>query len=176
MPTKEKIANFGVIESRFCDTVGDGTGSINANVNGSVTPVEFMVTAPANTWIALNRLVVFVKDGGSFDTGSYGNGITMTTGIKIILRDADLTEEDVTVQKSIKFNTDWSAYCYDVMHHNFGSGDETLTARYTFTKDGSPIILPPGRSFVVQINDDLTGLDEHTFRLGLVEYKPSISG
>jgi len=53
---------------------------------------------------------------------------------------------------------------------DYGSGDNFLAGRWTFRKAGEPLLLLPGNSFRVTVNDDLTGLVEHYFCIqGLVE-------
>lgn len=159
---------YGTIASRFMDTVGDGTGSIDMNVNGSVTPVTFKVTAAANELLIVNRAIIFIKDSGSLDADSYGNGLALTNGITGSVIKSDATEIPMFGQHPVKTNGDWAAYCYDIADHSFGIGDSILSARYTFTRDGGPIGLMPGDSLEVYINDDLTGLTGHHIRLGMV--------
>lgn len=153
--------------ARFADTVGDGTGSINANVDGSVTPVDFKVTIPAGKVGIVHRLIVTIRDSGSLDSGLYGNNITLVNGIDVIYKDPYGNETVRSAQHPIKSNIDWAAYCYDVEIHPWGSGDQGMFARYTFTKDGAPLVLPAGSEYIIRINDDLTGLTAHHFRLGM---------
>lgn len=157
--------------SRFLDTVGDGSGSSLQNVDGSITPVVFKVTAAADEVLLIDRMLVDLADTGSLDSGAYGNNIVLTTGIEFGVIRADATEEAMTDQHTVKTNADWVAFCHDVDPLTFGLGDEVLTVRYTFAKDGAPVKLNPGDSFFMRINDDLTGLSEHHTRLGMVSAK-----
>lgn len=153
--------------SRFLDTVGDGTGSINMAVNGASTPVVFKYTAPEGYRAIINRIIIAIKDSGSIDSGLYGNGEALDNGVTFGIIDKNgVLIDDMTYQLPIKVNTDYQSYCHDVTLSSFGSGDSTLTARYTFTKDGAPITIESGNSYAFFINDNLFDLSFHTVRVG----------
>lgn len=162
---------YAVHAARFADTVGDGSGSINANVDGSVTPVDFMVTAAEKEILVLHRLIVTIVDTAPMDSGAYGNNLTLTNGIKIYCKTALGVETERTAQHAILTNAAWGAYCYDVQNINWGAGAEQVTCRYTFDNDGESLILNPGESYIIRIADDLTGLIGHHFRLGMTSRK-----
>lgn len=148
----------------FLDTNGDGTGSKNANVDGSVTPVEFKLTIPSGYRAYLSRMIVHIRDSGSIDAGSYGNGITMSNGLQVEYtyrgRSIDLLDG-----MPIQTNADWGRVCYDVSNTDFGSGDNFVQVRWTFAKAGGPLPLSGGQEFIVRVRDNLSGLEEHTFSL-----------
>lgn len=163
---------LGVLASRFMDTNGDGTGSINQAVNGSVTPVDFKITCPEGVTYELNRAIITVQDTGTFDTGAYGNGVALATGHEIITDRPDRIprELNVSAQLPIKVNGDWASYMYNIEYLTFGTGDNILVCRYTFTEEGLPIKLGPGDSFIIRINDDLSALSRQHIRIGLTQY------
>ncbi len=151
---------------RLLDTNGDGTGSANANGDYSVTQGIHYIEAPAGQAYYLERMLVTIKDVGAPDAGSYGNSITLTNGIGVRVRDAsDTLVVDLTAQKKVKTNGDWSTLCYDVQVVDFGTGDDYVAVRWTFAKSGLPIILRPGYKLEVTLDDDLTGLVEHSFNV-----------
>lgn len=160
---------MGQFGSGFLDSVGDGTGSIDMNVDGSTETKEFMVTAPDGYAYILHRLIWYMADTGSFDSGGFGNGSALTNGIDFILRDG----VDVTLTKNlnIKKNSHIAAYSYDMTRHNWGSGDEFLVARFTFDRDGASLLLNPGDSFVSEIKDDCSILTEFHVRIGMTAVK-----
>lgn len=151
---------------RYADTNGDGTGLTNANVDGSITPVVFKLEARGDEdGLEVARLIAFVRDTGSFDSGSYGNGVAMTNGITIGVYDAnDILLTDILDGKAILTNVDWKRASYDITVSTFGAGSEAMSIRWTFTAAGEPITLRSGRYIGVTINDNLTGLQEHTFQ------------
>lgn len=162
--------------SRFADTVGDGTGSINANINSSGAAVMFKLAPPLNKKYKVERMLVYILDA-SIDSGGYGgNSGELTNGIHVhVVKNAGEANEsikwDITGQLDIIRNTDWKALCHDEIYSNYGSGLESLSYRYTFTKDGSPITLNGNNKEEIRIitNDDLTGLAAHTFRFGFTD-------
>jgi hypothetical protein len=111
---------------RYLDTNGDGTGAKEANVDGSVTPVEFSLSVPAGVGsMKLTRMIVYVRDTGSFDTGAYGNAIAMTNGMLIEHVDADGNViTDLLDGVPILTSGGWSRQCFDVVHSDWGSGDD----------------------------------------------------
>jgi hypothetical protein len=165
------IKSNGRYKAEFLDTVGDGSGSITSNINGSITPVLFKVTAGVGETLLVNRLLLHLADIGGLDAGAYGNNIVMTNGIELgVMRDG-VVILDLTAKLKIKTNADWGAYCYDVTELGFGLGDNYLAVRWTFTKDGAALRLDEGDSFFLKVNDDLTGLTKHHSRLGMLSYQ-----
>jgi hypothetical protein len=160
---------------RFMDSVGDGSGSINMNVDGSITPQIFRVTPQPGEILYINRMIVYVQDSGTMDSGGFGNGPALTNGIefKFMYDVGEATEgsyPDPTFQP-IKINTHWQSYAHDISLSTWGSGDQSYSMRYTFVKDspGNPPWVADSRKeeFWVVINDDLTVLTDMRVRLGI---------
>lgn len=165
------IKNNSEYNARFLDTEGDGSGSIAMNVNGATTPILFKITAGVGETILLHRLLVHVGDTGSFDSGKYGNGLTLLNGIEVgIMRGGEVVN-DLTYQHPIITNADWAAYCYDVSILGWGQGDEYMAVRWTFEKDGAVLVLREGDTFFVKIADDISTLSNHHCRIGMVSLK-----
>ena len=145
----------------------DGSGVDNAIGDYASAAAAFKVTAPEDTVLALNRIIISVEDAGTFDSGAYGNGIVLTNGIKVQTYDPNTGEVccDLTNGNEIKTNADWAAYCHDVTLHNFGAGNPLLTVRWTFGKAGAPLYIKSGREFRVVLNDDFSDLVGHKFQV-----------
>ena len=157
---------------RYLDTNGDGTGTTSAIGNYSVTQGIFYIQPPSDDVFQINRLIVFVQDTGSFDSGSYGNGITLTNGITVRVQNNQGTFSDLTAGSPIKINPHWKRLCYDANVSAYGLGDESLGVRWTFSKAGYPIRLDGGSydRIEVLLDDNFTGLVDHTFLVqGFVE-------
>ncbi len=160
---------------RFLDTAGNGTGTKNANGNYSVSPnlnTEFYYSPTQYTEI--HRLIIHITDTTGMQTQDYGNiGSGLTNGYNFSVEDENQNEViDLCDGTVIKTNGDIGRYCYDVDLKNWGSGDEMLQARWTFTRSGSPIVLEPSWRFTVTLSDDCSGLIEHYFMLqGTTESK-----
>jgi hypothetical protein len=166
----DKQLQYGVWNTVFFDTVGDGSGDTDQAIDGSVTPVEFKITAPEKEHHFIHQLTGLLSDSGSFDSGGYGNngGHPLTNGIKFIYTDIFGIEHEWTEQYAIKTNVDYGVYCYDITYHSFGSGDTSLLWRYDMSRDGAPFWLAPGTSIVIRISDDLTFLTKQITRAGMI--------
>lgn len=152
---------------RFLDTVGDGSGSAEANVNGSVTPVVFKMQPAAGEVHQIHRLIVHYRDTGAFDAEKYGNGIIATNGVLVqILNTADdSVKTDLTGGLPILVNAHWARLSYDVRIDTYGTGDEYLTARWTFSRSGGPLSISEDEYFAVTIQDDFRNLVDQSYML-----------
>jgi hypothetical protein len=143
----------------------NGLPAGNKNLIGNyATPTDFYVKALPGERLVISRVVVHVVDSGTFDSGSYGNGIVLTNGIKLVLNRASDGERDLTMGFPIKTNIDWARFCHDVLLSSFGIGNEGLSARWSFWKYGQRygIVLEEGDLIGFRLNDDFSGLVEHT--------------
>jgi len=140
------------------DSVGDGTGSTDMAVDGSVSPVIFRLKPAVGHELWITKIVVMFADQGSIDSGAWGNGITMTNGIAMVL------VNDGTLVPATNFNIkdvgDLASLTFNVEEHTWGSGDSVLVSRYTPGRSTQGLYLSDATNdeFQVVINDDLTGL------------------
>lgn len=167
------------ILNQFLDLSGNGTGNKNANGNYSALPTAFFIKPPTNKLYVIARMIVFIRDAGSLDSGKYGNNINLTNGILVQRKDGvGVLENDFTDGVPIIKNTDWAKYCYDLNLLNFGSGDEAYTVRWTFAATGQRGVVlngAIGESFLVLLNDNFSGLLEHRFLVqGFIEDLPEV--
>jgi hypothetical protein len=157
--------------ARFLDTVGDQSGSIDMAVDGSTTPVLFKFTVPAGKIAYITRIVVSIVANSKSDSGGFGDLSALTNGMTFyILGSQGTIIEDLSFQLPIKKTTDLQAYCHDLLRSSFGTGAEQVTARYTFEKDGAPLVLNEGQSYAWRVNDDITGLVDMYIRAGVALY------
>ena len=154
---------------QFLDTVGDATGSFEANVDGSVTPVVFKLKPQnARQAILIHRMIVHIQDAATaFNASNYGGVSTLTNGLTggIYRESDDSVLSEISGGFTVKSNADWGALCFDAVPLDFGSGSEFFQVRWTFTKAGAPLRIIPGTYFGINVNDDLTGLTRHTFMM-----------
>ena len=157
---------MGIRESlqRYLDTNGDGTGTKNANVNGSVTPVVFKIQPSADQAMEIGEVIIHIEDVGGFDSGKYGNAIIMANGIEVGVYNTsnDALLRDMLDGIDVLTNHDWGRTAQDIQYLDFGTGNPGLFARWTFN-GGEPIELTEDEYLGITINDDLTGLVEHFF-------------
>lgn len=151
---------------RLLDTVGDGSGTKSAIGNYSSAVEEFLITNPTRQ-IQIRRMLVEIRDTGLFSQERYGTIAALTNGIEVVVKDDSGTIQlNITDGVPIKSLAHWGAKCFDMSPLPSGSGDGFVNVRWTFGRNGSDILLPAGWSLVVQLNDDLTGLIDHTFFVG----------
>lgn len=141
-------------------------GEANASVNGAVTSQEFKLI-PATygyTSMKLERMLIQIEDNAVFTSSGYGGLSALTNGIHIYhSADNGDTETHIDAMRPIKSAAHWARLCYDFSIHSFGSGNNFATVRWTFAKTGAPLCLGSGDELVVEINDDLSTLVDHSF-------------
>ncbi|MHC4316827.1 MAG: hypothetical protein ACYSW3_30670 [Planctomycetota bacterium] len=154
--------------SRVLDTVGDGSGTTDAIGNYAGGSIEdFMIKPASDEVFVLTRMLIQVVDTTGMDADKYGNNITLTNGIHVLVTDGvgstimELTDPN----NPIIANGDWGAFCYDVDVKTWGTGNNHLLARWTFAKSGEDVYLRGhrGEQLVVRLNDDFSGLIHHHF-------------
>jgi len=141
---------------RFLDTTGDGTGTKNAGVNGSSTPVIHRIRPAAGETIYLSDLFVSFTAAAQLVADGYGDLAALTNGIKVevvsVNSAGDVTvEEDLLDGLTIKSHDHWGRYLGE------NSGGHPLIIRGVSD-------VPDGyRELRVTIQDDLSTMDEHYF-------------
>jgi len=151
---------------RYLDTVGDGSGTKNANGNYSGGATKFLIAPPAtDRYFVLHRVLITIEDAQGFDAGDYGaiaGGLTNGVLVNWI---KDGTTHDLTNGIPIKTNAGWGIQCYDISFQDFGAGNNFLLVRWTFARRGQPLGLALGDSLEFVLEDDLTGLVAHYFQV-----------
>lgn len=152
---------------RFLDTVGDGTGTKDAAVNGSSTAVTYKYQPPNGVIAVIARMLVHYGDTLAPSADDYGNITALTNGLLVQVRNVvdDSVVTDLLDGEPIKKNSDWSRFCYDLGLDDFGAGDNFLKVRWTFSKSGQPLEIHDAQYLCAVIQDDLTGLVEHHFMI-----------
>lgn len=154
--------------NRHLDTVGDGSGSHDGNVDGSTTSVLFCLNPPTSGAHVIHRLHVVVEDGGSFRTNTYGALAELANGLRVgyFNTDTGAIVEDLTATHAITSNFGWALHAYPATLYEWGGGNSHLVAIWDFAEDGLSLIVDSGdptRCFGVEVRDDLTGLVAHEF-------------
>jgi len=162
---------------KVLDTVGDGSGTYDAIGDYSVTPQSFKITDTTG-WGVITRMMIMLEDSGSFDSGLYGNGLALTNGVRIYLKNSSDEVLQEYTSFPIKTNGEWAGHCYDLNYFNWGSGNEVATIRWTFSNSGQPIEVHfnEGEYLEVYLNDDFSGLVKHRFTVqGHYKTRPEIT-
>lgn len=162
--------------SNFLDTNGDGTGEKSAI--GDYSPVgsgqtSFFLQPASGTVCRISRLIIQIEDNSAiFSAENYG-GIAspLSSGIQIFVP-INGTSSDLTDGLPIKANAHWGRFCYDINFSSFGTGNNFLSARWTFAKAETFIRLVGdlNQRLEIVLNDDLSDLVSHTFLVqGIIE-------
>ncbi len=146
--------------ARKLDTVGNGTGTTDMAVDGSGTPAVYRIKPAVGQIFQISRLIFYIEDASSIDTGGWGGvggGNPLTNGCLLQKKQGGSTNTGILLNS----NGHLASIMYDVNHEKFGSGNEFLVGRLTFTKFGGEIRLigDNGDELLFTIQDDLTGLD-----------------
>jgi hypothetical protein len=118
--------------------------------------------------VELHRLITYIQDTGNFAVSTYGNGVVLTVGLRVVVRNInDALVQALDGGEPVKSNADWSSLCYDINYHSFGVGDNALAVRWTFERAGAPVLIDGtlGEYLAVELNDNYAGLTDHTFNV-----------
>jgi len=151
--------------SQYLDDAGDGSGVDSAVGNYASVAKDFFIQPPAGRKYVLSRGIFTVEDSGGFPSGGYGASSVLTNGITAQVTDSDLNViDDLTNGVNIKTNAQWGSLCFDTEIKTWpGGGNNYLLVRWTFERDGAPIVLVNRQRFVLTLNDDFSFLIAHRF-------------
>lgn len=148
---------------------------LNAKGDYSVTPREFEISALNGSDLFITSITVFIEDAGSFDSGKYGNGITLTNGITFSLDWDGLTyfTSFPPIYKNLDFARQFNS---DIKLIQFGIGNNAMTCALEFDYNKSvPVMLRANTNdrFYITLNDNFSGLEGHYFIMnGYLVNKP----
>lgn len=103
---------------------------------------------------AIRRLIAKIVAEPPIRTHNYGRGPALEDGIRVVyVRDG--TEFDLTGGVPVKANGDWGGVCYDVKREAWGTNDQYVHARWTFSepRGGLTVWLNAGDSFEIRSTD-----------------------
>lgn len=143
---------------QFLDTIGDGTGTVNAIGDYSSAAADFFIQPPVGQRYVIHRMLINITASGVVDSGFYGDGLVLTNGIQVLTARSDDTVTCIlSGQLPILTNSDWGQRCFDAPRRAWGAGNEYIPIRWTFSKGGRPIVLENQAKLIVRLNDDFTG-------------------
>jgi hypothetical protein len=156
---------------RFLDTVGDGTGTKNANGNYAAATV-FRIQPGANQVFVIKTLTWFMRDNSAFNSGSYGGGLTLTNGVILRTQNGGGTIYNFMDGLNVFTNADIArlAGIIDYVDLSSGTGDDFLRAVIDFEQLlGQPLTLTQTNNnerLEIVLQDNFTGLIQHRFQAG----------
>ena len=152
------------VYSQFFDTIGDGSGSVDMNVDGSTTPVLFTIKPDPDKDIIINRIVLFLSDS-QIQLKRFGFVPELTVGFEVDLFQAGETT-DVIPFATTNMNLIQFAGGNEGQFDNIdASNNDALLVTFNLGVDVR-IVAGTLDELQARVNDDLTGLEEFT-ALGL---------
>lgn len=157
----------------FLTANGDGTGTVNLNGNYSGAVTDFWYEA--TTRYEIYSLLINISDNANFNQTDYGAILTgLTNGIKFYAGIPKGTLEIpllTTATQPVKQNYHWLALTPETQLTSFAGLSQTLTVEINMIHQyGKPLTLDPGQSIIVKLNDNFTGLVNHTFGIRGIKY------
>lgn len=149
------------------------TSSAGVSDLKEASAADYEVAPAAGEVYRIARVIISIKDESGMTTETFGAATALSTGIELLVKQ-DGVEYSLTPGHLIKTNMEFGHYCYDVqvLDYDASPTNESLLARWTFTKFGAPIRLEgnAGDKIIVRTNDALNALIEHRWCFqGVVE-------
>ena len=142
--------------------------NVDMDVNGSITPVTFMVGPQGNFKWDITRMMVSMVYDSAGDDGLFGNLTALTNGNYFRKEDSGTAQNLFNA----KDNADFAIEGYDVQYtiRSTGGGEFGMRSRITFSgqdKTGVVIRLDGKTSdtFVGVVRDNLTDLNKYRIKL-----------
>jgi hypothetical protein len=158
---------FGVPLLRFLDTVGDGSGTIHANADFSVTPATFLIRPAVNQVFFLNEFTLHLADNGTFGANDYGAIApgTILVGPAITAKRDGVTVLDLTNGEPINTNNTMFHLTSRVQFVNWSGGADTLAVTFNSDDFGTDLILYGSfnDTLEVALSENYSGLTDHHF-------------
>ncbi len=150
---------------RYLDTVGDGTGSVDADIDASGAPVPFFIQPAAEEIFDIYELFVYLTDQ-SISSGRYGFNLTPAVGL-IFQYTLGGVVTIITVGTNIINTEDYDQHFEVGRRFDVGLGGGSFSAIMKFVEaKGTPLRLfgDSGDSLRVIINDNFSALGFHRFK------------
>lgn len=160
---EDKVLMYKFLHREDDSTIIEATGDYS---DAGMGKTAYILKPKPGEVIMVARMIISYRDNGTFDSGSYGNGITLTNGItSYFRRDGVDIYQGLDPNVPLLKNPGWAALCYDSRVDSYGSGEAQLSARFTFTTTGKYIRLDGnlGDEYVLYFHDNSTGLNSQSF-------------
>lgn len=148
------------------DTIGNGSGDINAIGDYSSIPQTFSMQPPVGKVFVVTEFVIHVTDNSVFSSQNYGGLSKLTNGIIITVEDDKVgVIIQVTNNSIIKTNDDINRLAANFQIIPYGASDQSIVACFSSDSFGVPVSLDGSQNqrIVVLLNDDFSGLISHYF-------------
>ena len=143
------------------DGVGGGTFNMNGVYTAGLDNGVFHITPAVGQTIYIARVMLHIQDT-NIAAEKYGNE-TLTNGVLFQAGHGTTIDWDIGAGISMKSAAEWSHHMHDLHYQEFGTGDEAVSGRMTFTRMGGHLrLIGDKREFIRLVNqDDMSGLVMH---------------
>lgn len=149
-----RVLTIGAVRGGVSNAIGDYRSA----------PVDFAVESERPGTFSIARVIVYLESAGGMKAQDYGKiKDGLPNGIRVLLMRNGSVVEDLTDGLPVRKNAGWGRVCYDVSVNGWGSGNDFLVARWTFTQAGVPVVLTEGTRLTFRLQDDFRSLVAHHF-------------
>jgi len=113
----------------------------------------------------ITRLDIMIEDNAKMKYNKYSAESILKNGVHIFYTSKGIKHYITDKELPIKANRDWLHYPCKVEQHSFNNNHSFIKIIFNFMKDFTPIILEKNDVFGVELNDDFSGLENHTFHI-----------
>jgi len=154
-----------VLGNRFTRYAED-VGSNDMNVNGSGTPVDFIVDSDASGDMIISSLIFEAIDGGIQNNKFLGKSAEITTGVVVEVKSQDVVFQFLPIRNTIEFDSLFShgqGRSFEVI---YASGKDSMVSRFG---PSTPFLLKQTGTYVtddyikVTIQDNLNNVTRFRF-------------
>lgn len=140
-------------------------GNINAtgNYSGGAATQFLYTNTDAVLVDYITELTVLVSDNGALRADRYGSNLILSNGVIISKYDSGGVQDLIITNNNILKNADYSQNVGFTPRTDYGAGTNFLTATWNFESYGGFIELNENESIRVDLNDNFSGLVDHTF-------------
>lgn len=149
-----------IVYTQFFDTIGDGTGSVDMNVDGSVTTQVFRITPDADRDIIINQIVLFLSDS-QIQLKRFGFVPELAVGFEIDLIQSGETTDVIPFATTNMNLIQFAGGNFGTFDNIDAANNDAILVTFDFDVE---IRLVAGSLDEIQarVNDDITGLEEFT--------------
>lgn len=134
--------------------------NIQAIGDYSENKTEFILQNETHKYMFISNMKIVIEERGGFKFNKYGNDITLKNGIKAYYTKNDKKHYIFGHERLIKTNKDFLFHNCKVERKDFDSRNKFQTITFNFADN---IILDNDDKIVIELNDNLTKLEDHTF-------------
>jgi hypothetical protein len=149
-----------IVYTQFFDTIGDGSGSSDMNVDGSVTAQTFSIKPDPDRDIIINRVVIFISDS-QIQLKRFGFVPELINGFEVDLLQAGEITDVIPFARTNMDLVQFAGGNFGTFDNIDASNNDAILITFDLGVDVR-LIAGSLDELQARVNDDLTGLEEFT--------------